>query len=88
LHRQEREDSLRIYEIIESGICIGQKIVYHKNVFYFATEGHIISAMKTFAFHRQHYARWALWAGITETQQQMEEKSRSNGAVKNVSDTF
>jgi len=81
MHRQECEGSLRIYEILESGICIGQQMVYHKNAFYFATEGYMTSAMKTFAIHRQLYARWALWVGITETQKRMEEKSRSNRAV-------
>jgi len=48
-----------------------------KYAFYLATGGCITSAMR-FAFHRQHYARWALWFGITEMQN---EWKKSHGVI-------
>lgn len=34
--------------------------------------------MTTFAFHRQHYARWAMWVGFTEMQN---EWKKSQGVI-------
>jgi len=49
-----------------------------KYALYLATEGCITSDMTTFAFHRQQYARWALWFGITEMQN---EWKKSHGVI-------
>jgi len=57
---------------------LARKLFIIKNTFHFATDGCIVSAMTTFAFHRQHYARWALWVGITEMQN---EWKKSQGVI-------